>query len=233
MNNKGRKKISMLILLGFMALLSVFPSIMADPVILDGIVSEGAWLAWFDDPGSPSYDVSYSYDEDAIYIGMVLDSANIKDAKLQFAFRAKKCDFKIRITPDGEVSFNPGGPSQTSWWWGRRQGLPYGVDVVKSETDGKTSYEIKILKEILGGYTEIPDNFPFWVMFKVSNNALKNTYPDSRADWWFERGGVGDVPEGVPLFHAPEIPLGTISSIVVMAAALVLVSRKNNNIDFI
>jgi hypothetical protein len=232
MKNKGVKKISLVVLLGLTAALWVIPLINAETITLDGEISETVWLEWFEDPGFPSYSTHYTLDDDAIYIGIILDIDNIEDANLRFAFRAENIDYKIKITPEGDISFNPGTPSITSWWGSRRPGLPQGVEVVKSETNGLPSYEIKISKEILGDYTEIPDNFPFWVLIRESNKVLLNTYPDSRADWWFYISDSDEIigAEKTPMFHAPEFPLGTVSSIAVMAAALVLANRKNNNI---
>lgn len=235
MKNKGVKKISLIVLLGLMASLCVIPSIKAEDITLDGEVSETVWLDWFEDPGYPSYSAYYTFDDEAIYLGIVLDIDNVDDANLRFAFRAEASDYLIKITKEGDLSFHPGDSSRTSWWGGKRIGLPYGVEVVKGETSGKASYEIKILKEILGDYADISEDFPLWVMSKASDMAISNYHPNNRDDWWFYRGDSTESIEVIgtensPRFHVPEFPLGTLSSIAVMAVALVLASRKKNNI---
>jgi len=229
MNKKGVKKISLIVLLVLIAALWVIPSIKAENITLDGEVTETIWLEWFEDLGYPSYSTYHTADDDAIYIGIVLDVDNVDEANLLFAFRAEKRDFRIIITKEGDMSFNPGDSSISSWWEKRRPGLPYGVEVVIGDTNGKASYEIKILKEILGDKTIVPDNFPFWLLIRESNGVFLNAYPDSRAGWWFLYSDDGESVEQTPAFHAPEFPFGSVSSIVVMAIALVLVNKKKNN----
>ncbi len=230
MKNKSVKKICLIVLLGLMASLCVIPSIRAEDITLDGKVSETVWVDWFEDPGYPSYSGYYTVDEEAIYIGIVLDIDNVDDANLRFAFRAEASDYLIKITEEGDVSFKPGDSSRTSWWGGKRIGLPYGVEVVKGETSGKASYEIKLLKEILGDYADLSEDFPIWVMSKAPDSSVPNYYPDNRGDWWFydmESGRelVYD-PEDVPRFHVPEYPLGTMLSLITMIAALGMMSKK-------
>ena len=233
MKNKSVKKLSLIVLLGLMASLCVIPSIRAEDITLDGKVSETVWVDWFEDPGYPSYSAYYTFDVEAIYLGIVLDVDNADDANLRFAFRAEAGDYLIRITEEGDMSFHPGDSSRTSWWGGKRTGLPSGVEVVKGETGGKVSYEVKLLKEILGDYVDISGEFSLWVMSKDPDVDLSNYYPDNRGDWWFYRDDSSEVigTEEVPTFHTPEFPLGTISSLAVMALAFLLVSRKENNIS--
>jgi len=57
---------------------------------------------WFEDPGYPSYSGYYTVDEEAIYIGIVLDIDNVDDANLRFAFRAEASDYLIKITEEGD-----------------------------------------------------------------------------------------------------------------------------------
>jgi len=237
MTNKCEKKLSLVVLIAIMASLCVIPSIRAENIALDGDISETIWVDWFEDPGYPSYSVYYTFDEDNVYLGIVLDIDNVDDANIRFAFRAETSDFLIKITKDGDTSFYPGDSSRTSWWGGKRIGLPYGVEVVNGETSGKPCYEIKILKEILGDYADIPDCFPLWVMSEASDMAMSNYYPNNRGDWWFYRDDNTENievfgTEDPPTFHVPEFPLGTFSSMAVMAVALVLASRKKNNLSF-
>jgi len=79
------------------------------------------------------------------------------------------------------------------------------------------------LKEILGDYTDLSEDFPLWIISEASDGATSNYYPDARSDWWFYRGDSTEVIglEEPPTFHAPEFPLGTISSIAVIALALI------------
>jgi hypothetical protein len=226
MNNKVIKKISLVVLLGFIASFCVIPSIRAESITLDGIISETVWIEWFEDSEYPSFSVYYTFDELNVHLGIILDIESVDDANLRFAFRADTSDFLIKITEEGDFSFYPGDSSRISWWGSKRVGLPYGVEVVKGKTNGKTSYEIKILKEILGVYADVPDGFPLWVMSKASDIAISNYYPNNREDWWFYREDTDP-----PTFNAPEFPLGSISSIVVMGVALLLVSRKNQIIN--
>jgi hypothetical protein len=235
MKNKRVKKISLIVLLGLMASLCVIPSIRAEDITLDGKVSETVWVDWFEDPGYPSYNVYYTVDEEAIYIGIVLDIDNVDDANLRFAFRAEASDYLIKITEEGDISFYPGDSSRPSWWGNKRNGIPTGVELATGETNGKHSYEIRITKELLGDYADVPDGFPIWIMSETAD--LSNYYPDHRNGWWFYRDDSTDVLEilesdNPPTFHAPEFPLGTLSSIAVMALALVLASRKKNTINF-
>ena len=237
MKNKCVKKLSLAVLIVLMTSLCVIPSIRAENITLDGEISETIWVDWFEDPGYPSYSVYYTFHENNVYLGIMLDIENVNDANIRFAFRAEASDFIIRIRKDGDISFYPGDSSRTSWWGGKRIGLPYGVEVVKGETSGKPSYEIKIMKEILGDYADIPEGFPLWVMSTASDVALSNYYPNNRDDWWFYREDNTENievmgTENPPTFHAPEFPLGTFSSIAVMAVALVLASRKKNNLYF-
>ena len=233
MKNKRVKKIGLIVLIGLMASLCVIPSIRAEDITLDGKVSETVWVDWFEDPGYPSYSGYYTVDEEAVYIGIVLDIDNVDDANLRFAFRAEASDYLIKITEEGDMSFYPGDSSRTAWWGGKRIGLPYGVEVVQGETSGKASYEIKLLKEILGDYADPSEDFPLLVMSKATDSSVPNHYPDNRGDWWFYRDGDTEViwAEEPPTFHAPEFPLGTLSSIAVMALAFVLASRKKNTIN--
>jgi len=233
MKNKRVNKIGLIVLLGLMASLCVIPSIRAEDITLDGKVSETVWVDWFEDPGYPSYSVYYTVDEEAIYIGIVLDIDNVDDANLRFAFRAEASDYLIKITEEGDISFYPGDSSRISWWGNKRIGLPSGVEVVQGETSGKASYEIKLLKEILGDYADLSEDFPLWVLSEASDMAMSNYYPDDRSDWWFYRGDSTEAIglEEPPTFHAPEFPLGTISSIAVMIAALALIGRKKNTIN--
>ena len=234
MKNKCVKKLSLGVLIVLMVSLCVIPSIRAENITLDGEISEAVWVDWFEDPGYPSYSVYYTVDEEAIYIGIVLDIDNVDDANLRFAFRAEASDYLIKITEEGDVSFYPGDSSRPSWWGNKRIGLPSGVEVVKGETSGKPSYEIKIMKEILGDYADLSEDFPLWVMSKAPDSSVPNYYPDSRArDWWFYRDDSTEFigAEEPPTFSAPEFPLGTISSIAVMIAALALIGRKKNTIN--
>ena len=227
----------MVVLIVLMVSLCVIPSIRAENITLDGEISEAVWVDWFEDPGYPSYSVYYTFDEDNVYLGIVLDIDNVDDANIRFAFRAEASDYIIRITKDGDISFHPGDSSRTTWWGGKRIGLPYGVEVVKGETSEKPSYEIKILKEILGDYADLSEDFPFWVMSEASDMAMSNYHPNNRDDWWFYRDDSSLSTEVMgteepPVFHAPEFPLGTVSSIAVMALALVLAKKNKNTINF-
>lgn len=218
-----------LLLLGILVSISATP-VIADSVNLDGIVTETVWMEWIEDTGYPSYRVYYTSDESFVYLGFILDGDN---PSLRFGFRADTSDYLIKITDVGDVSFYPGDPSRPSWWGPKRFGLPDGVEVFIGVTDSKFSYEVKISKEILGDYaTDIPESFPIWVMNGARGRAIPNYYPDSREDWWFYRSGTSDrieavEPDETPSFHAPEFPLGTLSSIAVMAIAMLLIGKKN------
>lgn len=227
MTKKDVRKLSLIIILGYMASLSVIPIIRAESITLDGIVSETSWVEWISDIGYPSYNIYYTTDDSNIYLGIILegDTSDIK-----FAFRADASDFYIKIV-DGVLSFYPGDSSRPNWWGPKRVGLPSGVELVSGITDGKHSIEVKISKEILGGYSEnMPDSFPLWVMNSASDSSVPNYYPDFRRDWWFYdmdsgRGLVYE-PEDVPTFTTPEYPLGTILSLISMIAAWGIMSKR-------
>jgi hypothetical protein len=215
--------------LGMLILVPIIPAF-ADSITLDGVVSETVWVEWIEDKGYPSYRIFYTSDESYIYLGFILDGDN---PNLRFAFRADTSDYLIKITDVGDLSFYPGDSSRPSWWGPKRFGLPDGIEVSIGVTEGKYSYEVKVLKEILRDNGEdLPDNFPIWVMNGARGRAIPNYYPDNREDWWFYRSGSSDrieavEPDETPSFHAPEFPMGTLSSIAVMAIAMLLISKKN------
>ncbi len=226
-----RKKMATIFLASMIVTLLGVPLIHAEDLTLDGIVTETVWVDWFEDSAYPSFDAFYSFDEDYVYIGIVLGFDNVKDANLRFAFRADASDFLVKITEEGDISFHPGDSSRISWWGPKRSGLPNGVELVKGETNGKPSYEIRISKEILGDYANVPNGFPLWVMSKASDPAVSNYYPDARGDWWFYRDDAPGVLEIIetdvpPTFSAPEFPLGTLLSLITMMAALGIYAKR-------
>ena len=226
-----RKKMTTIFLASIMVTLLSTPLIHAENITLDGTVSETAWVEWFEDSTYPSFNAYYYFDEDYVYLGIVLDIDNANDPNLKFAFRADASDFLIKITKEGDLSFYPGDSSRPSWWGPKRFGLPNGVELAIGETDGSPSYEVRILKEILGDYTDVPDGFPLWIMSVASDPAISHYYPVARDDWWFYRGGGQGVLEIIenddpPSFHVPEYPLGSILSLVTMMAALGIISKR-------
>ena len=226
MTKKDVRKLSLILILGYMATLSVIPMIRAQSIALDGMVSETSWVKWISDIGNPSYNIYYTTDDSEIYIGIILEGDN---PDIKFAFRADASDFLIKIV-DGVLSFYPGDSGRSNWWGSKRFGLPVGVEIVSGVTEGKHSYEVKISKEMLGVYSENrPDSFPVWVMNSASDSSVHNYYPDDRDDWWFYRGSSQELvydPEDVPTFHAPEYPLGTILSLITMMTALGIMSKR-------
>ena len=227
MTKKDVRKLSLIIILGYMASLSVIPIIKAESITLDGIVTETSWVEWISDIGYPSYNIYYTTDDSDVCLGIILEG-DTPDIKL--AFRADASDFLLKIV-DGVLSFYPGDSSNPNWWGSKRTGLPSGVELASGVTDGKHSIEVKISKEMLGGYSDnMPDSFPLWVMNSASDSSVPNYYPDNRGDWWFYdmesgRERVYDL-EDVPSFHVPEYPLGTILSLLTMIAALGIMSKK-------
>ena len=217
-------------LASIMATLLSTPLIHAENIALDGNVSETVWVEWFEDSAYPSFNAYYYFDEDYVYLGIVLDFDELDDANLKFAFRAAASDFLVKITEEGDLSFYPGDSSRVSWWGRKRFGLPTGVELVIGETNGKPSYEVRISKEILGDYVDVPDGFPLWIMSKASDPNISHYYPVSRDDWWFYRGDNADVlvieSDAPPTFHVPEYPLGTILSLITMMAALGIMSKR-------
>ena len=228
MTKKDVRKLSLIVILGYMASLCVIPMVSAESITLDGAVSETSWVEWISDTTYPSYSIHYTFDDSDVYLGIILENDT---PNLKFAFRADASDFLIKIV-DGVLSFYPGDSSRTSWWGPKRFGLPSGVELVSGITEGKQSIEVKISKEILGGYSEdMPDSFPLWVMNSASDSRFSNYYPDHRDDWWFYRDDATDVTEIIenddpPIFHAPEYPFGSILSLITMMAALGIMTKR-------
>ena len=151
-----------------MASLCVIPMVSAESITLDGNVSETSWVEWISDTGYPSYSIWYTFDDSDVYIGIILESDT---PEIKFAFRADASDFLIKIV-DGVLSFYPGDSSRPSWWGPKRFGLPSGVELVTGITEGKHSIEVKISKEILGGYSEdMPDSFPAFLFYEILHQA--------------------------------------------------------------
>ena len=228
MTKKDVRKLSLIVILGYMVSLCVIPMVSAESITLDGIVSETSWVDWISDSGYPSYSIYYTADDSDVYLGFILEGDT---PDLKFAFRADASDFLIKIV-DGVFAFYPGDSSRPSWWGPKRSGLPSGVEVVIGITGGKHSIEVKISKDILGGYSEdMPDSFRLWVMSSASDSSVPNYYPDHRNDWWFYRDDATDVTEIIendnpPTFHVPEYPLGTILSLISMMAAFGIMTKK-------
>ena len=101
MTKKDVRKLSLLVILGYMASLCVIPMISAESITLDGNVSETLWVEWISDTGYPSYNIYYTFDDSEVYLGIILESDT---PDLKFAFRADASDFLIKIV-DGVLSF--------------------------------------------------------------------------------------------------------------------------------
>lgn len=232
---------------GFVAM-TILMTLLLTPIVnaqvtLDGVVNEPSWTTWFTDNDSPSYITYTSYDSQNIYIGIVTSIEDIGISQLQIAFKGAEHDWIIKLSDITETKYKVSKMVPDGEYWGNsKNGLPEGVQIVQSLTEGYVSYEISIPKELLGKYGEdFPNNFNLWLMYTVENNGGwvmsstdnpnndVNFYPPSRADWWFDYSIETMIEnDDVPSFHAPEFPIGTIVSLFVMLSATILISKKKS-----
>ena len=208
------------------------PVTRAEGIVLDGVIDESDYTLYIrDDTHAPIYSLYTASDIDHLYLGIVLEGdTDASNDLMLFAYRQQNTDYWIRVK-DAVYKFRPSGGSWQGWWQGVRFGLPDGVEIVVGETNGDTSYEIRIARNVLGEYGDgLPDSFQFWLELKGDVSGVDhNWYPED--DWWFysEENPApsfnGDEEE-VPEFHVPEVPYGTILTLATMAAALAITSRK-------
>jgi hypothetical protein len=213
-------------------------------VLLDGSINEVSWHIWFSDSGTPLFSTYYSSDETYAYIGIITSSI-VGDNDLEFAFKGTEHDWVIKLADVSGLSYKMSEITNT--YWGPSQtGLPDGVKIIKGLTDGKISYEIRIEKDLLGEYgKDIPDNLNIWIMVANGSHGQwiwsiidipegeVNFYPEARADWWFTISEEEDqITESVPSFSAPELPIGTITSIILMLTAMLVISKKQSLSNF-
>ena len=83
---------------------------------------------------------------------------------------------------------------------------------------------------MIGTYAEeFPINAEVWLKYQTEDGGNTNYYPQSLADWFFvvnERTFTMQEEEP-PQFHAPEVPYGTILTLSMMAAALVVYTKRS------
>ena len=215
------------------ACLMMIPSLYAEGIVLDGDVSEPGWTPFYSDAiESPVFSLYTASDLENIYLGIVLEG-NVDPANVivEFAFRAKEIDYWIQIKEE-TMRFRASGGTWKGWWYPIMENLPPGVTIAMGETDGDTSYEICITKDLMGGYADdFPEKLKIWL--KIEAEGETNFYPEDYAGWWFvveqdkdERYIEFGAPEE-PKFNTPELPFGTILSLATMAGALLIASKKS------
>jgi hypothetical protein len=111
MTEKDVRKLSIIVILGYLASLCAVPMVSSQSITMDGTMSETVWVEWISDIGYPSYNIYYTTDDTNVYIGFILESDT---PDIKFAFRAEASDFLIKIV-DGVMSFYPGDSSRPSW----------------------------------------------------------------------------------------------------------------------
>ena len=229
----------LLILVGILvaSLLAPYSMVYADDINLDGTVDETEWIWLLSDTSQePLFDIKWWKDTENLYISIVTDDGNENEDLLEFAFRAKEVDYWIRMKPDTFKKYRESGGDWNGWWKNIKMGLPSDVDIVASETDGKRSYEIKIGLSILGSKANnFPANFEFWLKIRDGPNGPINYYPDSYAGWWFAHDVDNEEKivefEEIPTFSVPEIPYGTIMTLITMLAATALFMRRTSSLN--
>jgi hypothetical protein len=238
MNKNNAKKIGILLLLLLQLSCIIIPGIGA--VTLDGSVTEPTWNLWIIDSGDPSFSVFYWEDTTNVYIGIVTSGTEFGQNDIELAFQAIDYDWAIKLSDiSGHKYVKSISDPVTDYWGPSKLGLPDGVNIVQGSTDGKISYEISIEKELLGKKgEEFPTNFKMWLMVSTDSkgnwiwsiidvkSGVANFYPESREGWWFEFIDYGEIDE-IPTFHAPEFPLGSITAVIMMFAAMIVVGKKN------
>lgn len=230
--NRAVKLLLVVIILSPLAAVHV-PALLAAGIDLDGVVVETEWTLWFNDGSQqPYFDVYWHEDSENLYIAILTNDANDNSDVLQLAFKAENRDYWIEIKPGDSTIFRVSGGSWDGYWKRKHTGLPSGVNAVAGKTDGKRSYEVSIELSILKDKASIPDRFPIWLMvLDGAPEGQVNYYPDSYADWWFAHGSEdSDDFENPPLFHIPELSLGTITALASMLAALTLFAYKRPTI---
>lgn len=223
------KKIVILSILYALVALQL-PSVYASGLTIDGIVEETEWTWLLDDLSQqPNFSVYYSSDSAYVYLAIVTNDANENSDVLEFAFRGAEKDYWIEVKPGISTNFRLSGGTWQGWWKGLRTGTPSGVNIAEGETDGYRSYEISIEVSKLGDKaSSFPEKFKFWIKVQDGTpNGPVNYYSDNRADWWWViEQEVGDDDESPPMFMAPELPLGTIMSLISMLAAFSLFVKR-------
>ncbi len=235
MLKKFWKKIGISLIATVVISLILIPSSYAQGITLDGDINESDWVLWFEDNDIPKYTAYYSLDDTNVYIGILLDDNDVTNDKVMFAFKAENYDWLIEIIQGTTFVYRPSGGGWNGWWQSKRPGLPPDVQVEVGTTNGKTSYEICIPKNMLGGYAEdFPEKAKIWIMYRTEDSGNVNYYPQGYADWFFvtsERNFVLEEEEP-PKFSTPEIPYGTVLSVATMIAALMLYTRRNKLPNF-
>ena len=240
--NRYKKKKSLLLLLVLIQVSLMVPTITYAQT-MDGVIDESDWVLWFEDLADPSFSTKFSENDTSVFIGIITNNTEIGSNQLQVAFKAAENDFVILSSDISGTKFKPNTvnpETAQNYWAATRPGLPTGVEIMQGFTNGKVSYEICISKELLGSFGEdFPDNFTLWIMYTPEGNGAwiwsiidtegeVNFYPDSRSGWWFSLI-ESDLNDETPVFHAPEIPYGTILSLVTMLAAFYAISRKTSS----
>ena len=215
--------------LSFLLLVIIqLPVVLGEGIELNGIVDEAEWEPFLADTSQkPYFNVSGYMDSEYLYIAVTTDDVNQNDDVLEFAFRAEKCDYWIQVKPELSQRYRPSGGTYKDWWKGIRSGLPVGVNITAGETDGKRSYEISIkISKLSKAPTDLED-FVLWLKVQDGEpDGPINYYPDSRAGWWFEVEVHEEEDDMIPMFHIPEMPLGTIMVIVSMFTAMILLKKQ-------
>ena len=229
MHSKSLKKLSIMMMTGLLTSLIMIPLIHAEGLTLDGVVDEPEYALWFEDRDTPKFTVYTATDETNVYLGIVFDDSDATDDLTAIAFKADKYDWYIELK-DGETTFRPSGGGYYGWWQHKRWGLPPDVSLATGTTEGYTSLEICIPKYVMGAYAEeFPANTKFWLKYQTEDGGDSNYYPQSLADWFFVRNERTFTmsEEEPPQFHAPEVPYGTVLALSMMAAALVVFTRRD------
>jgi len=236
-----KKKIVLMALLIVIQAL-FFTSIVTHAQTINGVIDETPWTIWFEDSANPSYTAFFYENDTTVFIGIVTNITETGSNQIQIAFKAAQNDFAILYSDISGYKFKPNTikpDSSFNYWAETRLGLPTGVVIIQGVTDGKISYEICISKELLGKYgEEFPDKFNLWLMYTpegsggwiwsiIDTEGEVNFYPESRSDWWFSFV-ESDVDDKIPVFHAPEIPYGSILSLFSMLVAYYAISKKNS-----
>jgi hypothetical protein len=229
MYSNSVKKISIIMLAGLLTSLIIIPLTQAEGITLDGVVDEPEYTLWFEDLDKPKFTVYTTTDDTNVYIGILFDDSDAANDLTVIAFKADKYDWLIELK-DGETTFRPNGGGYYGWWQHKRWGLPPDVSLATGMTNGYTSLEICMPKEMMGAYSEeFPINAEVWLKYQTEDGGNTNYYPQSLADWFFvvnERTFTMQEEEP-PKFHAPEVPYGTILTLSMMAAALFVYTKRS------
>jgi hypothetical protein len=229
-----KKKLTYSVLTVITLSMLLVQAVSAQGVVLDGVIDEEEYTLYlYDDTHAPIYSLFTANDTDYFYFGIILEGDN--DASndiIELAFRQLNVDFWIQ-DKGGVLIFRPSGGSWQDWWANKRDGLPESIQIAVGETKGETSYEIRITRSVLGKYgDDFPASFRLWLKINGDVNGVNyNNYPENDEDWWFYKENknpriLNVESEEVPKFHVPEVPYGSVLTLVSMAAALAIASKK-------